>query len=84
MAKSTPQTFRTSVLNVYHDLGGDAALAAWARKHPREFYEMVARIDSTAFLALVGQVLSDDADPGGVHRWPGKCGTRTAAAHSSA
>lgn len=29
---------KESIMNVYHQLGGDAGFAVWAKEHPSEYY----------------------------------------------
>lgn len=46
--KGTPnkltKAFKTAVLNVYNELGGDRAMLRWAKKSPTEFYKIAARL----------------------------------------
>lgn len=39
--------FKDAVRIVYEDIGGNAALAAWARENPTEFYKIAARLIPT-------------------------------------
>lgn len=38
------RAFKTAVLAVFNNMGGDTALQAWAEKNPTEFYKIAARL----------------------------------------
>jgi hypothetical protein len=38
------KAFKHAVLAVYAELGGNAAMLAWAKKYPTEFYKVCARL----------------------------------------
>jgi hypothetical protein len=35
---------REAVLRAYHEIGGQEALTAWARKHPGQFYKLMMKL----------------------------------------
>lgn len=49
--KGTPnkitKAFRTAVLSVFNDLGGETHMGKWATDNPTEFYKIAARLIPT-------------------------------------
>lgn len=49
--KGTPNrltaAFKDAVRTVYHEIGGDAAFAGWARENQGDFYKIAARLIPT-------------------------------------
>lgn len=50
----TTKAFKEAVLAVYHDIGGNEALAKWAKENPTEFYKICARLIPTEVNANIG------------------------------
>lgn len=50
----TTKAFKEAVLTVYHDIGGNDALANWARENQSEFYKICARLIPTEVNANIG------------------------------